>query len=112
MARPALLAWGYFWVALIPVLGLVDVYYMRYSLVADHYEHLAIIGVVVLAAAAWRGFARRAPAPAFRVVPLLVLAALGWADLAPNPDVSRQPDALSGDDREKSRGLARAFQSR
>jgi len=48
--RPALFAWGYFVVALVPALGLTDVYFMRYSLVADHYEHLALIGLVALVA--------------------------------------------------------------
>jgi Flp pilus assembly protein TadD len=35
------------------VLGFTDVYFMKYSLVADHYQHLALIGVVALAGAAW-----------------------------------------------------------
>ena len=49
--RPYLFAWGYFCVALVPVLGLIDVYFMKYSPVADHYQHIAIIGVIALAAA-------------------------------------------------------------
>jgi tetratricopeptide (TPR) repeat protein len=49
--RHLLLAWGFFCVALIPVLGFVDVGYMKYSLVADHYEYIAMIGLVTLAAA-------------------------------------------------------------
>ena len=44
--------WVYFCVTLLPVLGLTDVYFMRYSLVADHYQHLALIGVVALGGAA------------------------------------------------------------
>ena len=48
--RGTLFAWGYFCVSLIPVLGLVDVYFMKYSLVADHYAHLALIGVTAWAA--------------------------------------------------------------
>ncbi len=50
-ARRELWAWLYFGVMLLPVVGLTDVYFMRYSLVADHYAHLAIIGVLVWAAA-------------------------------------------------------------
>ena len=52
-ARPLLFAWGYFCVMLAPVMGFTDVYFMKYSLVADHYAHLAMIGVVAMAAAAW-----------------------------------------------------------
>jgi len=49
--RPTLYAWGYFCVSLVPVLGFTDVYFMKFSLVADHYAHLALIGVV-----AWVGY--------------------------------------------------------
>ena len=51
--RPLLFAWGYFCVSLAPVLGFTDVGFMKYSLVADHYQHIAIIGVVALTAAGW-----------------------------------------------------------
>ena len=46
--------------ALVPVMGFTDVYFMKYSLVSDHYQHVAIIGVVVLVAAAWARWRRRA----------------------------------------------------
>jgi protein O-mannosyl-transferase len=55
--RPLLFAWGFFCVALLPVAGFADTGFMRYSLVADHYQHMAIIGVIALAAAGvgeWR----------------------------------------------------------
>ena len=55
-ARPALLGWGFFCVALIPVMGFTDVFFMKYSLVADHYQHIALIGVVAVAAAGWDGW--------------------------------------------------------
>jgi Flp pilus assembly protein TadD len=51
--RSAWFAWLYFVVMLLPVMGFTDVYFMQFSLVADHYQHLAIIGVLALAAAAW-----------------------------------------------------------
>ena len=51
--RSLLLAWGFFCIALVPVLGLTDTGYMQFSLVADHYQHIALIGVVSLAAAMW-----------------------------------------------------------
>jgi protein O-mannosyl-transferase len=50
--RPALLfAWAFFAIALLPAMGFIDVGYMRHSLVADHYQHVAIIGVLALVAA-------------------------------------------------------------
>jgi tetratricopeptide (TPR) repeat protein len=55
--RGAFFAWLYFGAMLLPVMGFTDVYFMRYSLVADHYQHLAIIGVLALAAAAWAQWA-------------------------------------------------------
>ncbi|MGD0383670.1 MAG: tetratricopeptide repeat protein [Thermoguttaceae bacterium] len=65
--RPFLLAWGFFCVALTPVMGFRDSLFMQVSLVADHYQHIAIIGVIALASAgfsAWslhtRAGARRA----------------------------------------------------
>ena len=51
--RALLFAWLFFCVALVPVLGFVDAGYMKYSPVADHYQHIALIGVVALVAAAW-----------------------------------------------------------
>jgi tetratricopeptide (TPR) repeat protein len=53
--RGALFAWGYFAVALIPVLGFTDIYFMKYSLVADHYQYLAVIGVAAWVSAVWWG---------------------------------------------------------
>ncbi len=38
---------------LVPVMGFTDVGFMKYSLVADHYQHIAIIGVIALASAGW-----------------------------------------------------------
>jgi tetratricopeptide (TPR) repeat protein len=54
--RATLLAWAYFCVSLVPVMGFADIAFMNYSLVADHYQHLAIIGPIALAAAAWSCF--------------------------------------------------------
>ncbi len=51
--RATVTAWAFFVIALVPVLGLTDVYFMRYSLVADHYAQIALIGVVAFFAAVW-----------------------------------------------------------
>jgi tetratricopeptide (TPR) repeat protein len=80
--RSTLYAWGYFCAMLTPVLGFADVYFMRYSLVADHYAHLALIGVVSWAAAmgalAWRRASdaarRRWRAPAAIAVAAVIVA--------------------------------------
>ena len=58
-SRPFLFAWGFFCVALVPVMGLTDLTFMRFSLVADHYQHVAIIGTVTLVAAGWTIWHRR-----------------------------------------------------
>jgi len=74
-SRPPLFAWGYFCVMLAPVLGFSDVYFMRYSLVADHYEHLALIGVVALGSFGL-AFALGNLPPRFRAAAVLVVVAL------------------------------------
>jgi len=47
--RPFLFAMGYYAVTLFPVLGFFNIYFMRYSLVADHWQYTSLIGVVALA---------------------------------------------------------------
>ncbi len=46
--RPVRCAVVYYGLLLSPVLGFFDIYYMRYSYVADHYQYLALIAVVAL----------------------------------------------------------------
>jgi tetratricopeptide (TPR) repeat protein len=62
--RPVLFAWAFFCVALAPVMGFTDVTYMRNSLVADHYQYIALLGVVALiSAGVVCGSRRLAPFP-------------------------------------------------
>ena len=46
--RPVLFALGYYLIALFPVMGFFDVYYHRISLVADHFQYLATVGIIAL----------------------------------------------------------------
>ncbi len=51
-ARPLLFAWSFFVLALVPVMGFTDVYFMKFSLVADHYQYIALLGPCAAIAAA------------------------------------------------------------
>ncbi len=46
--RAGLFAYSFFVAALLPVLGFFDVFYFRYSYVADHFQYLACIGLISL----------------------------------------------------------------
>jgi Flp pilus assembly protein TadD len=80
--RPALFAWGYFCVMLVPVLGFTDIAFMEYSPVANHYQHLAIIGVAGLAGAAWSRWHRfhRTAALAVAAIVVFALVCLTWRE--------------------------------
>lgn len=78
LARAVLLAWAFVCIAVLPVMGFTDVYFMKYSLVADHYAYIAVIGVVACVAAGLNrvlGSAR----PARHVWSAALLAAVGVA---------------------------------
>ncbi len=59
-SRAILFGWAFFCAALVPVLGFTDVGFMQYSLVADHYPYIALIGLVAAVAAGWSFWRRRA----------------------------------------------------
>jgi len=48
--RAVLFGGGFFVAALLPVLGFFDIFYFRYSFVADHFQYLACVGLIALAA--------------------------------------------------------------
>ncbi|MCP5070596.1 MAG: tetratricopeptide repeat protein [bacterium] len=57
---------------LLPALGLFDVYPMRFSFVADHFQYLASMAPIVLFAVGWAKLAARVP----RILAVIALAAL------------------------------------
>lgn len=59
VGRALLLAWTYYGLVLLPVLGFTSISFMEHSLVADHYQHVGLVGIVTLLAAAW-GYYRQA----------------------------------------------------
>ncbi len=46
--RPVLFGLGSYLIALFPVLGFFDIYYHRFSFVADHFQYLALVGLIAL----------------------------------------------------------------
>ena len=104
--RGAFFALSYFLVALLPVLGLLKMSYMRAAWVADHFQYLADIGIIALGCAAGTLLWRKASQPGRWLVMGIGVAVLGgfavctfaramdyqsefalWSDtLAKNPD--------------------------
>ena len=81
---PVFFAFVYFVVSLFPVLDFFNVYFFRYSFVGDHFQYLASLGPVALAAAgitvALGRFEKKSPylKPALCGTLLLVLGLLTW----------------------------------
>ena len=84
---------GYFVVMLLPVLGFRDIYFMRYSLVADHWQYFSIIGPIGLIAAGITWASDRLKkrnvflVPVFSAILLLVLGVLTWRQTCNYSDV-------------------------
>jgi protein O-mannosyl-transferase len=85
-SRAPLAAFLYFCGTLFPVLGFATLYTHRYSFVANHYQYLACIGPIALAAALLTKAAGRLESPAARwlavAAPVALLAGVSHADAA------------------------------
>lgn len=59
--RPLLFGLGYYLASLFPVLGFFNIYFMLYSLVADHWQYVASPGAIALAVAGLHTLSNRLP---------------------------------------------------
>lgn len=86
---------GFFVVMLFPVLGFFDIYYMRYSLVADHWQYSAMAGLITVAVSSAAWFCCRPGIPAgFRVAAVLLIPASLFALTWQRQQVFRDPETL------------------
>jgi tetratricopeptide (TPR) repeat protein len=76
-SRSCLFAWLFFCAALVPVMGFTDVGFMKFSLVADHYQHIALIGVVTLVGAGWIAWRRKSRGLTLATADVVAIAAVG-----------------------------------
>ncbi|MBA4388932.1 MAG: hypothetical protein C0404_13195 [Verrucomicrobia bacterium] len=76
--RGLLFGLGFYSIAILPVLGFMNIYFMRYSPLADHWQYFAMIGTVALAGASLAVASSGLPRPAAAGLAVLVLAALCW----------------------------------
>ena len=77
--RACVFGLGYFIIALLPVLGFLNIYYFRYSFVADHFNYLASMGFIALVVAGFATLNHHLPTKvALSVVALAVLGGLAW----------------------------------
>lgn len=78
-ARTASFGMGYYAIALLPVLGFLDIYFFRYSFVADHFQYLASVGILALVVAGGATLLRqRTTRWAAAAVSIAGLSVLSW----------------------------------
>ncbi|MFO7984572.1 MAG: tetratricopeptide repeat protein [Desulfatiglandaceae bacterium] len=94
--KPFLLGLGYFVVTLFPVLGFFNIYFMKYSLVADHWQYTSIIGIIALfvglIAYKYKGWEKRycRVAVAAAVILICTFSVLSWK----RAETFAQPETL------------------
>ncbi|HYK18427.1 MAG TPA: tetratricopeptide repeat protein [Bryobacteraceae bacterium] len=104
--RWPLAAFLFFAGTLFPVLGFLNVYPFIYSYVADHFQYLAGLGVIVPAASGIALAVRRLPArlrslaPVLSILLLAVLGALTWSQAA----IYRDPETIYRDTLKRNPG--------
>jgi len=82
--RPVAMMLACFVAALVPVLGLVDHYFLRYSFVGDHFQYLAsmaplaLLGAALVSADAWLRQLSRHALPVLGTALLVLLMSLTW----------------------------------
>lgn len=83
-ARAAIFGLGFFVAALLPILGFFDVFFFRFSFVADHFQYLASIGLIALVVAGGAKVCQRIGPQGRRIgevaaaTSVMVLASLTW----------------------------------
>ena len=93
LGRGPLVALLFFAGTLLPALGFVNVFPFRYSFVADHFQYLASVGLIVLVAAGLMRLPRVVSA-----ILLVLLAVLTWRQVG----IYRDLETLWGDTLEKN----------
>jgi len=118
IGRGPLVAALFFGGTLVPALGFFNVYPMRYSFVADHFQYLAGIGLITLAVAAGTSAIakfdddRKRMTAIVAALVLLVLGTLTWQQARICTDLRGSGDALAGHATEEPASLDGARQSR
>jgi tetratricopeptide (TPR) repeat protein len=92
LGRGLFAAFCYFVLLLLPVLGFLNIYFMRYSLVADHWQYFAILGPIVFTVAGIgtllsRRLSLRGGQNVFGIVLLVILGMLTWRQAGTYKDV-------------------------
>lgn len=89
--RAGLVALGYFVITLFPVLGFLNIYFHRFSFVADHYQYVSMIGILGLFGTALAALGQKGRIFTYTVFPgvVLILCGLSWQQCALYQDTEK-----------------------